>query len=86
MTSAAETCYANSRGARIAYQVVGDGPVDVVLVSHEGVVLEAMWEQPLIVRALEKLGAFSRSSCSITAALVSRTRFRRTTASRWKIA
>ena len=60
MTSAPETCYATSRGASIAYQVLGDGPVDVVLVSHEGVVLEAMWEQPLIVRALEKLGAFSR--------------------------
>ena len=60
MTSAPETAYATSSGASIAYQVVGDGPVDVVLVSHEGVVLEAMWEQPLIERALERLGAFSR--------------------------
>ena len=60
MTSAPETCFATSRGASIAYQVVGEGPPDVVLVSHEGVVLEAMWEQPLIARALERLGAFSR--------------------------
>ena len=60
MNSAPETFYATGRDANIAYQVVGDGPVDVVLVSHEGVGLETMWDQPLIVRALERLGTFSR--------------------------
>ena len=60
MNSAPETFYATGRDANIAYQVVGDGPVDVVLVSHEGVVLETIWDQPLIVRALERLGTFSR--------------------------
>jgi class 3 adenylate cyclase len=60
MISAPETKYTTGRGGEIAYQVVGDGPVDIVLVSHEGVVLEVMWEQPLIVRTLERFGAFSR--------------------------
>jgi class 3 adenylate cyclase len=60
MSSIPETRYAASVGARIAFQVVGDGPLDVVLVSHEGVILDAMWEQPLIARALERLGGFSR--------------------------
>jgi class 3 adenylate cyclase len=60
MTSIPETRYAASEGARIAFQVLGDGPLDVVLVSHEGVILDVMWEQPLIARALERLGGFSR--------------------------
>ncbi len=60
MNPAPETFYATGRDANIAYQVIGDGPVDVVLVSHEGVVLETIWDQPLIVRALERLGSFCR--------------------------
>jgi class 3 adenylate cyclase len=60
MSSIPETRYAASGGTRIAFQVVGDGPLDVVLVSHEGVFVDVMWEQPLIARALERLGGFSR--------------------------
>jgi pimeloyl-ACP methyl ester carboxylesterase len=60
MTAASETRYATSTGADIAYQVVGDGPVDLVHVAHEGMVLEVMWEQPSIARALNRLSSFSR--------------------------
>ena len=60
MTPSPETPYATSRDASIAYQVVGDGPLDVVLVSHEGVVLESHVGAAVDRAALERLGSFSR--------------------------
>jgi class 3 adenylate cyclase/alpha-beta hydrolase superfamily lysophospholipase len=52
--------YAASGDLSIAYQVVGDGPVDVVwvpgFVSH----VEILWELPLWRRLLDRLGAFAR--------------------------
>ncbi len=52
--------YARSGELSIAYQVVGDGPVDVVwvpgFVSH----LEVLWELPQWRRLMERLGAFAR--------------------------
>src|SRR5439155_9274969 len=60
VTTLPETSYARSGGVNIAYQVVGDGPRDLMYVGHEGLVLELMWEQPAIARALQRLGSFSR--------------------------
>jgi pimeloyl-ACP methyl ester carboxylesterase len=55
-----ETRYAQSGKVRIAYQVVGDGDVDLVmvpgLVSH----LDLIWEEPEHARFCEELAAFSR--------------------------
>jgi class 3 adenylate cyclase len=61
MVEAPATRYATaSDGMRIAYQVVGDGPRDLVVslgvVSH----LEAVWEQPGWVRLVDRLASFSR--------------------------
>ncbi|MDX1649239.1 MAG: adenylate/guanylate cyclase domain-containing protein [Myxococcota bacterium] len=56
----AETRYAKSGALNIAYQVVGDGPVDLVLapgwVSH----VEDAWGWPERARMLERLASFSR--------------------------
>jgi pimeloyl-ACP methyl ester carboxylesterase len=54
-----ETEYARSGDVAIAYQVVGDGPVDLVFVPFFGNVRFA-WEQPLYVRFFERLASFSR--------------------------
>ena len=60
MAARPETKYTKSGDVHIAYQVSGDGPLDLVwvpgFVSH----LEAQWENPLSVRILERLGSFSR--------------------------
>ena len=55
-----ETKYAKSGEVNIAYQVVGDGPFDLVLapgyVSH----VEYAWEEPMLARFLQRLGSISR--------------------------
>src|SRR6266566_4196900 len=60
VTTVPETSYARSGSVNIAYQVIGDGPRDLMYVAHEGLVLEMMWEQPALVRALRRLASFSR--------------------------
>jgi pimeloyl-ACP methyl ester carboxylesterase len=54
------TRYAKSGGAHIAYQVVGDGPVDLVYAPPWIGNMELFWEEPSYVRFLERLAAFSR--------------------------
>ncbi len=55
-----QTRYARSGDAYIAYQVMGDGPVDVVLVSELLSHCEHRWEEPRLARSLRRLGSFSR--------------------------
>src|SRR5215831_15083223 len=52
--------YARSGDVSIAYQVVGDGPRDIVLVPGWVSNLEAAWEDPDLARAQERLASFSR--------------------------
>jgi pimeloyl-ACP methyl ester carboxylesterase len=52
--------YADSDGTRIAYQVVGDGPRDLVLVHGWVTHLELLWEYPPAARAMERLASFAR--------------------------
>jgi pimeloyl-ACP methyl ester carboxylesterase len=52
--------YARSGDVSIAYQVVGDGPRDIVLVPGWVSNLEAAWEQPDMAHALDRLASFSR--------------------------
>jgi class 3 adenylate cyclase/pimeloyl-ACP methyl ester carboxylesterase len=55
-----ETRYATRGDAHIAYQVVGEGPLDVVLVSTWFSHLEAQWEFPAFAHYLHRLSSFSR--------------------------
>jgi pimeloyl-ACP methyl ester carboxylesterase/class 3 adenylate cyclase len=54
------TQYAKSGGVHIAFQVVGDGPLDLVFVPGWLSHLELAWEEPLQARFLRRLASFSR--------------------------
>ncbi len=47
-------------GIHIAYQVVGDGPIDLVFVPGYAANLQWQWELPSYARFLERLASFSR--------------------------
>ena len=55
-----DVSYARSGDVAIAYQVVGTGPTDVVLVRGITGDLLSTWEQPLLVRHVEGLAACGR--------------------------
>lgn len=55
-----QTRYARSGGVNIAYQAVGDGPLDLVMVAGWISNLEGGWEQVEHARFLQELAAFSR--------------------------
>jgi pimeloyl-ACP methyl ester carboxylesterase/DNA-binding winged helix-turn-helix (wHTH) protein len=55
-----ETHYVQSGDANIAYQVVGDGPIDLVFVMGWVSHLDYFWEEPSFAYFLERLAAFSR--------------------------
>jgi pimeloyl-ACP methyl ester carboxylesterase len=55
-----ETRYAHSGEVSIAYQVIGDGPIDLVLVPGWLSNIEVFWEDPSIARFFERLATFSR--------------------------
>jgi len=55
-----ETHYATGPGGHIAYQVLGDGPRDVVFLSEWYHQVEAQWDSPLVAHGLERLASFSR--------------------------
>jgi class 3 adenylate cyclase/pimeloyl-ACP methyl ester carboxylesterase len=60
VTQVPDTKYARNGDVRIAYQVLGTGPIDIVhvppVVSH----LEFQWEDPLEARYFRRLASFSR--------------------------
>jgi class 3 adenylate cyclase len=55
-----ETRYARSGDLHVAYQVVGDGPIDIVLIDQWFSHVEAQWEFAPFARLLERLASFSR--------------------------
>jgi class 3 adenylate cyclase len=55
-----ETRYAKSGDIHIAYQVVGEGAIDLVLVQGWISHVEHQWEDPSLARFLERLASFSR--------------------------
>jgi class 3 adenylate cyclase len=55
-----ETKYARSGDISIAYQVVGDGAVDVIYVPPFVSNLELQWQDPQQARYLQRLASFSR--------------------------
>ena len=48
------------QGVHIAYQVVGDGPIDLLFVPGYASNLQWQWELPSYARFLERLASFSR--------------------------
>jgi pimeloyl-ACP methyl ester carboxylesterase len=54
------TRYARSDDINVAYQVFGDGPIDLVFVPGFVSHVEVVWEEPRVARFLECLAAFSR--------------------------
>ena len=57
---APSTRYATSGDTSIAYQVVGDGPIDLVLVLGFATHIELQWELPPFARFFERIGSFAR--------------------------
>jgi pimeloyl-ACP methyl ester carboxylesterase len=55
-----QTRYARSGDLRIAYQVVGEGPLDIVLVPAFLSNIEIAWEMPGVAGFLHRLSAFAR--------------------------
>ncbi len=55
-----ETRYAKSGDVNIAYQVLGEGPIDLVFVSGWVSHVEFAWEDPRQARFLNRLASFSR--------------------------
>lgn len=55
-----ETRYAKSGSVNIAYQVLGEGPLDLVLVPGFVSHVEVAWEEPNFARFLSRLALFAR--------------------------
>ena len=55
-----KTKYAKSGGVNLAYQVVGDGPVDLVMVPGWTSNVEGWWELPASTAFYERLATFCR--------------------------
>jgi len=55
-----DTKYAKSGDVRVAYQVTGEGPVDLVLAPGTASHLDLDWEWPEKASFLERLGSFCR--------------------------
>ena len=54
------THYAKSGDTSVAYQTVGDGPMDLVLVQGFTTHLELQWESPPFAHFFERISSFSR--------------------------
>jgi pimeloyl-ACP methyl ester carboxylesterase len=54
------TQYARSGNFHVAYQVTGNGPVDLIYVPGWVSQLELYWDEPSLARFLRRLASFSR--------------------------
>jgi class 3 adenylate cyclase len=57
---APKTRYARSGDIYIAYQVVGEGPIDLVYVPSWISQVEHYWDEPAVARYFERMASFSR--------------------------
>ena len=55
-----EVRYAKSGDLHIAYQVLGQGDLDLVLIPEWATNIESFWQEPGIRRMLRRLSSFSR--------------------------
>ncbi|HTU38931.1 MAG TPA: adenylate/guanylate cyclase domain-containing protein [Acidimicrobiales bacterium] len=61
MADVPETRFAQTDdGDHIAYQVIGQGPLDVLVVRSFHFPIDMMWEEPRLVRFLDRLSTFCR--------------------------
>jgi class 3 adenylate cyclase len=61
MRGVPETEYATvDGGGQVAYQAVGDGPIDVLVTRPPQFPVDMMWEEPRVVRFLDRLSSFCR--------------------------
>jgi len=60
MLSQPKTHYARSGDVSIAYKVIGDGPIDVVLIPGFLSHVELIWENPAAVHLIERVASFAR--------------------------
>jgi class 3 adenylate cyclase len=58
-----ETRYARADGNYVAYQVLGDGPRDLLFVTNWGANLDAMWEEPSLAYFFHRLTRIGRVIC-----------------------
>ena len=58
--NAPETRYARSGELNIAYQMIGEGPFDLVYVPGFVSNVELMWDEPRYARAFRELASFCR--------------------------
>ena len=52
------TRYARSGDARLAYQVLGDGPPDVLFIGGPASHLDLQWDDPQLARTFERYASF----------------------------
>jgi hypothetical protein len=52
-----ETRYARSKDGHVAYQVIGQGPRDLVFIPSWANNIEVIWEEPSLARFLHRLAA-----------------------------
>lgn len=57
---APETRYAKNGGSHVAFQLAGDGPTDLILLTQWFSHVEAQWDVAPLAALLERLAAFSR--------------------------
>src|SRR5436309_9870713 len=60
LVNAPDTRYAKDGDVHIAYQIFGDGPVDIVNVPNWVWAVDLAWDHPLTARWFEALGAIGR--------------------------
>jgi pimeloyl-ACP methyl ester carboxylesterase len=61
MRGVPETWYATvAGGGQVAYQAIGDGPIDVLVNRMSNIPIDMMWEEPRVVRFLDRLSSFCR--------------------------
>jgi class 3 adenylate cyclase len=58
--TAPETRYVKSGDVHVAYQIVGDGPRDLVFLSSWDLAIDFLWDEPSQLRFFERLASFSR--------------------------
>jgi class 3 adenylate cyclase len=61
VTNLPETRYADTANGQVAYQIIGDGPVDLLVFHPPICPVDLLWDEPMVVRFVERLSTFSRS-------------------------
>jgi pimeloyl-ACP methyl ester carboxylesterase len=60
MVTLPETRYARNNGLHVAYQLVGDGPVDIVLLTQWFSNIDSQWDVPPLAAFVHRLARFGR--------------------------